>query len=200
MVRRNKRHSRKRGGSKSGKRSRSRRQSGGRWINGKWWTSLITADANIDSLTRRKGIDIKYTDSPSDRKWLIGNGETLANLHNGAKEGRYVAVISKLRGMAGLGIKNGDDQAPVELTDAEFCSLLIRDLGLSARYPNIAARLSEIGIDANDVCRIPAHMLTALPRRPRPSHVSAPDFGPASARNILLETDFSHKFAEGLGR
>ena len=162
---------------------------------------MITADKNIDA-TGRKGIDIKYKGSGPDRRWLIGNGELFYKLHNGAKDGRYVDVMGKI-GVELEKRRNWTIQqlqqlhpfahAQVELTDEEFCNVFIRDGTLAARYPEIVLALGRKSID---VCGGDnSHMMTTLPR---PSHVSAPAFEPDG--NIMLETDFSGKFAKGLGR
>ena len=186
MVRHSKRHSRKKGG-KSGKRSRGRRQYGGMWKIMTGWTSLITADANIDLKTGEKGIDIKYKGSPPDRRWLIGNGETFYKLHNSSQgqhkpspgapgsPGRYVDIMFEISGMRMKLDKPSDySHKQVELTDEEFCHVFIKG-PLAARYPYISDRLKEIGL-YNSVCSIPpAHMLAA--QRPsrayRASHESS---------------------------
>lgn len=142
MVRHSKRHSRKKGG-KSGKRSRGRRQYGGMWRRmTEGWKSLITSDDNmVHTLpsnseqwktalisgfpeTLNKGIDIKYRGSPPNRQWLIGGDDkTVYELFEGAKDGRYMDVIEKLRNHD---IDLPDDQKGIILTDDEFCRFFIR--------------------------------------------------------------------------
>lgn len=201
MVRHNKRHSRKRGG-KSGKRSRGRRQSGGMWRMIEGWKSLITADANIDSNTGMKGIDIKYKGSGSDRRWLIGNGETFDHLYRSSQgqykpspgapnsPGRYVDAMFEISGMRlRLGKPSDYSKKQVELTDEEFCHVFIQG-PLAVRYPNISDKLKEIGL-YDSVCSIPpAHMLAA--QRPRSSAAGPPPHPPPPAGLYMGESHVSN--------
>ena len=231
MVRHNKRHSRKKGG-KSGKRSRGRRQSGGMWKMTEGWKSLITADENMARElpsksewsralisgfpeTSHKGIDIKYKDSPPNRKWLIGGKEhTVGELFEGAKNGRYMDVIEALRNE---GVDLPDDRTGIILTDEEFCRFFIRYLivksltfehmmrkPLAYKYFDItSAAMRKIGSDAvSKMCSKwdsnpdyappppPMHMLAAQ-RHPRASAAAAGPAAPASADLYMGESHVS---------
>lgn len=206
MVRRhNKRHSLKRGGSKSGKRSRSRRQSGG------MWRSLINANTNVvyerGNPTHQKGIDIKYTGSNSKREWLIGGDDkTVRQLLDGAKEGRYIDVIRAIRSMRGGAEKTlPDNQKGITLDDSEFRELFVRNLSTDAKpladkYRGIYTELSRQPdvfhsmLFHTELPPVGSSMFNPVPRHAHAYHASH-----ASAPSHLDETRVSDHIAQ-LGR
>ena len=199
MGRHNKRHSRKKGG-KGGKRSRGRRQFGG------FWRSLITADENVVyegiTPTRQKGIDIKYTGTGPNRRWLIGGDDkTVGELLGGAKEGRYVDVIRAIRSMrGGIPAMLPDNQQGITLEDDEFCDLFVRNLStdvkpLADKYPNIRISLRQQPA-FRSMCQHESPPVSSSMFNPveRSSHASR-----ASASALALdESVFSKKIQRGL--
>jgi hypothetical protein len=177
MVRHNKRHSRKKGG-------RSRRQHGG------MWSSLITADKNVDSMTEGKGIDIKYKGSPPKRQWLIGGTDkTILELFDDKDEKgkRYADVMKYILSMRGMLRYN---EKGMTLSDEEFCHVFIKG-PLANRYPTISLTLERKGID---VC-------SGVHVHPMMTHMHKAQRGPSAASRASAphEHNKSRADAAGLG-